>query len=63
MTNTQNETPEPQTYTISYIQGTKYIECHHCGGRSHSPHDIENKRCPYCKIFHGDQAYRPKQPR
>jgi hypothetical protein len=41
-------------YTISYIQGCRFIKCHTCGMTSFAPNDIENRYCGNCHVFHED---------
>lgn len=44
--------PKIIKFTISFVQGSKYIECHTCNMRSFHPKDIEYKYCANCNRFH-----------
>ena len=41
-----------QKFTISFVRGTQYIECHTCNMRSFNPNDIKHKYCGNCNVFH-----------
>jgi len=41
-----------EKFTISFVQGSQYIECHTCHNRSFNPNDIKHKYCAHCNVFH-----------
>jgi ribosomal protein L37E len=41
--------------TFKIEQGGKAITCLRCGKTSYNPHDVENRYCGNCHIFHMDK--------
>lgn len=42
-------------YLIS--EDGKSITCFKCGRTSHHPHDVKEKFCGYCSVFHGEERW------
>ncbi len=43
------------TQFYSITESGRAIVCHLCGCVSHDSHDIEEKYCPRCRVFHEDR--------